>query len=314
MQSVNYENKVQEIIQTAFEYANALSYADANHFDFLVAQSNADNLLNIMEMLHIGERYKRRVSKSEIDKARTFQRYWKENPLVNTDFQPYHHVTHTQSVCLNALEGYLYGLINGGLFDLSVVESSEDFAQTVFKSLQALMLAAMYHDAGHRYGAVADSENIITAKRCYSSSLEVSEAFSDGRVRELISSTQFPHSEDLDALGCVDEEKGVPYRQLALILRDADMMGSYEQDKETLETLFVGLFLETKLKTPDLTVAQFNINQKNFCANMVKWNTTWAKEKAKIMDWDNCHLEVAKVVNVNNPKLKALAESGVITL
>ena len=301
-----YTNKITDFIKEVFSNLTVVNVG-RNDFDFQVAEHNLEHLPKLMELLDVGTRYGWRMSKSSVNLTATLERFWAQSPLSEVEFEPYHHVTHTQSVCANAIEGFLYEFINGDLSD-SISE-----AESVFKSLQALVIAALYHDAGHTLGQMDDSVNITRAVAIYLDSKDT-EGERDARAELLIRATQFPHSEDLDALGCTDcRETGIPYRQLALILRDADMMGSYTKDTKTLETLFVGLFLESKLKFPDLTVDQFNTNQKNFHANMVKWNTTWAKEKAKAMSWDKRHLEVAKVVNVNNPKLKALADGGVIT-
>ena len=302
-----YSDKITGFIKEVFSNLTVVAVG-RNDFDFQVAEHNLEHLPKLMELLDLDGRYSRRAPKANIDLCVVLNRFWSQSPLSEVEFEPYHHVTHTQSVCANAIEGFLYEFINGDLSDSTIS------AESVFKSLQVLVIAALYHDAGHSLGAETDTENVKRAITFYLGS-KGSEGEHDACAELLIAATEFPHSEDLDALGCTDcKETGIPYRQLALILRDADMMGSYTKDTKTLETLFVGLFLESKLKLPDLTVDQFNTNQKNFCANMVKWNTTWAKEKAKVMGWDNRHLEVAKVVNVNNPKLKALAQSGVITL
>lgn len=320
MQLNHYSYRLREflscVIRTFTPPYNSPSLRDVT-LNFNLAQFCHGQFSEVLFPLDLASQYVNRFIKMGEEKADVLRDHHTTAPLLaGCNFDPYHYRAHTENICLNSLEGFLY-IKQQALCKATSGLDHGELAKGLFLQLRALLLAALYHDAGHSYGLLADRRNVVIAASIYQDDryTSVEQIHKDyDIVAHLILSTEFPHDEDTAGL---HGSEGISYesvKELALILRDADMMGSYVQDETKLAEIFVGLFLESKLKYPDLTLEQFHENQNNFSATMVKWNTDWAKEKAQVMGWDTRHLAVAKVVTRDNPVIKSLVDCGAITV
>lgn len=192
-----------------------------------------------------------------------------QQPRLRDDTGPvYHGQTHTFQVALNCYEGGLYSGVSN-------------------KELRTLMVAGLFHDARHTRGIHGDMVNIDNALRCLHAAHALAPEHQRLKPEEyeeakgLIRLTEFPYKakKTTSALG--------------RILRDADMMGLYTSDTDTLTDLFLGLFAEGRtswdhrnryLDSVEPTLANFAAQQKSF-GSLLEWNTSWGKIKAFKRNW-----------------------------
>ena len=320
MQTNHYHTRLREFLTCGVGSAPPYnSPALRTHtLKFNMAQFCHGQFPEVLFPIDLTMHYVNRFIKMGEEKADVLKDHYATAPLLaGCAFDPYHYRAHTENICLNALEGFLFAKQQELDKAISSLEHRE-LAKDLFMQLRALLLAAMYHDAGHTYGLLADGRNVAIAASIYQDAKHSSgdkEHDDYDFVPGLILSTEFPHDQTLTRLqDLCQPQQYETAKELALILRDADMMGGYVQVETKLAEIFVGLFLESKLKHPDLTIEQFHENQKTFQNTMVKWNTDWAKDKAKVMQWDTRHLAVAKVVTKDNPTIKSLVDNAIITI
>lgn len=217
---------------------------------------------------------------------------------------PYHHRRHTHNMVLNCVEGW---------FKCNPGKDLDTHTRNL--GLTSLMLGALYHDAEHSLGFTSDAENIERAIKVldgvndhvrYKTQPEVLDF-----AKALIHGTKWPHT-PLDITDVMDPVARFAV-ELTHIIRDADMMAGYVTRKGALEKIFVGLFLELKLKNPSMTVEEFIVGQKNFHQKVVNWNTKWAKVKAVKHEWVSKSDAVAQALR-GSDVLKGLARREIITL
>lgn len=172
----------------------------------------------------------------------------------------YHNKVHSQAVALNCYEAiYSTNLL---------MEKDEQ---------RALLLAALYHDAKHPRAWEKDWINITYAMEALQDAhnkvkYQVSPKILNKAIR-LINYTEYPY---------VVVSKHIK-DQSALILRDADLMMSYEPDEVCLD-LYVGLFNEFNqgkyfLGEVSMAFETFIENNTKFLQK-IEWNTRWARNKA----------------------------------
>lgn len=178
------------------------------------------------------------------------------------DSQVYHNQIHSHAVALNCYEA---------MYSTELPFSKED--------KQALMIAALYHDAWHTKGHSTDSDNIV---RAYGA-LKVA----DGQIQKkvspgvfnkaiaLIKLTQYPYTKNTES---------VPAR----ILRDADLMMAYEEDRIATD-LLCGLFNESNVarKRDLLPEAKFKdfVESNTLFLQKIQWQTRWARNKALLLNF-----------------------------
>lgn len=182
---------------------------------------------------------------------------------MNPDQEPiasYHNKLHMKAVALNCYEA---------MHSTLTVFSKED--------KQALMVAALYHDQKHTRIAGHDSVNIGMALKA----LDDAHGSVDYKIptkayvkaQKLIQHTEYPYV--VTSANIRDP--------LSLIIRDADLMMSYEQDDVALE-LHMGLLNELNQKRQyanqsELSIVDFIEGNTKFLQK-VEWNTRWARNKA----------------------------------
>lgn len=142
---------------------------------------------------------------------------------------------------------------------------------------RALMLAALYHDANHLRIVEDDKRNIAIAIQTLQEANEFARHPVDHKTLEnaikLIRYTTYPH---------ISSSARIRNRS-ALVIRDADLMTSYEPQDRMVE-LIVGLYNEINDrrnyngKAP-LTLDTF-LDMNNTLLGKIQWNTRWAKNKA----------------------------------
>jgi hypothetical protein len=167
--------------------------------------------------------------------------------------QIYHNKLHSYQVALNCFEGGLY-------------------CKIPTSQLKVLLVAALYHDADHSYGATADSVNITNAIRALeedNKSLPVKKQLYQEELEiafKIIRKTHFPYK---DKAGDND---------LFKIIRDADLMSVLTEDKEWRLQLVKGLFNESNGFSDKNGLILFKEKQEAFVSKIV-WNTPWARIK-----------------------------------
>lgn len=182
---------------------------------------------------------------------------------MNPDQEPiasYHNKLHMKAVALNCYEA----------MHSTLTEFSKE-------DKQALMVAALYHDQKHTRIAGHDSVNIGIALKALddvhgSVNYKIpTKAYV--KAQKLIRHTEYPY---VVASNHISDP-------LSLIIRDADLMMSYEQDDVALE-LHMGLFNELNQKRQyanqsELSIVDFIEGNTKFLQK-VEWNTRWARNKA----------------------------------
>jgi RecG-like helicase len=172
----------------------------------------------------------------------------------------YHNKVHSQAVALNCYEAiYSTNLL---------MEKDEQ---------RALVLAALYHDAQHLRGEANDYVNVAYAVQALQDAhknvkYQVSPKILNKALR-LINYTEYPY---------VVMSKHIKDRS-ALVIRDADLMMSYEPDEVAID-LHIGLFNEFNQKRYFLGEAQMSfesfIENNTKFLQKIEWNTRWARNKA----------------------------------
>ena len=180
--------------------------------------------------------------------------------IATEQAKTYHNKLHMKAVALNCYEA----------MHSTLTEFSKE-------DKQALTVAALYHDANHTRIAGHDSVNIGMALKALddvhgSVNYKIpTKAYV--KAQKLIRHTEYPY---VVASSHISDP-------LSLIIRDADLMMSYEQDYVALE-LHMGLFNELNQKRQyanqsGLSIADFIEGNTKFLQK-VEWNTRWARNKA----------------------------------
>jgi hypothetical protein len=181
------------------------------------------------------------------------------NPL-SSDNRSYHNKLHSQAVSLNCYEA---------IHHTELPISKED--------KKAILLASLFHDANHSYGLLQDSANISNAITAFNNAHDCAKHQVTQEIikkaKKLIKYTQYPY---------VAMSRHITWH-CALVIRDADMMMAYEQDRVCAD-LHIGLFNEINNSRdhyfePIMKFNYFLENNEQFLQRIV-WNTRWAKKKA----------------------------------
>lgn len=158
-------------------------------------------------------------------------------PNVNA---PYHNFRHMMHITWSAYDAIKYY----GDFDK--------------RDARALLIAAMFHDYGHKGTAGNDFENIANAKESVRNHIMEKDKNLLPSIEELISATEFPYT-------TIGIARGVR------ILRDADMSPSF--DNVWIQEVLFGLSKESG-KDP----TSFLKEELTFISN-ITFNTDWAIKK-----------------------------------
>lgn len=213
-----------------------------------------DILPHIFEMLDLKEYYS---IFDEIDDS-----FYMSTAISQDDEETvcYHNKVHAQAVALNCYEAIHSTNLP--------IEKEEQ---------RALLLAALYHDANHLRGETNDCVNVAYAIQTLQDAhkhvkYQVSPKILNKALR-LINYTEYPY--------VVISKHIKDYS--ALVIRDADLMMSYEPDEVAID-LHVGLFNEFNQKRyfmgePQMTFDSFLENNTKFLQK-IEWNTRWARNKA----------------------------------
>lgn len=175
----------------------------------------------------------------------------------------YHHTLHAYVTALNCYEGAVHSRM--GTIQRSTIRN--------------LMLAGLFHDFQHSHGLDTDMVNIhraIEGVRWVNGTLKNQHLGEGdiGQVCALIGVTMYPHIGD-------------PKNVAQGIIRDADMMASYQRSPHALQELFVGLWREVNIAQTRkgealLTWDQFLEAQQKFAdVQFSQWYTDWGRRKSQ---------------------------------
>lgn len=188
--------------------------------------------------------------------------FYMASPISENDEEAlsYHNKVHSQAVALNCYEA---------IYSTNLMMDRDE--------RKALMLAALYHDAQHSQGEAKDFINITYATETLQDAhkhvkYRVSSKILNKAIR-LIGYTEYPYTV---------VSKNIRDKS-ALIIRDADLMMSYELDEVAID-LHVGLFNEINqgryfLSEPLMPFESF-IEKNTEFLQKIEWNTRWARNKA----------------------------------
>ena len=177
----------------------------------------------------------------------------------------YHNKLHMKAVALNCYEA-----MHNTLTEFSKADQ------------QALMVAALYHDAQHTRVAPTDSINIGMALKAldavHKTVVHKLPKLAYQKAVKLIRHTEYPYVVTSANIKC----------PLSLIIRDADLMMAYETDCLAVE-LYTGLFNELVEKRKhngesELTKEAFIEDNTKFLQK-AQWNTRWARNKALVYNF-----------------------------
>lgn len=193
------------------------------------------------------------------------------DPLLWAIEPSYHNPYHTKLVVLHALEG--------------AIQSGFD---PKGKQIRVLLVAALFHDAGHYQGEVAKAgQGYLYASN--PDDLNIDEALGEiykahyrlGRVsgKELLNEEEMLEARQLIRWTVYPRKPHSEPTLMGKILQDADLMTVYCHDSRVAGWLIKGLYEEFKKTKPELTYSEFDNQQLQF-ARKVVWNTRWANIKA----------------------------------
>lgn len=193
-------------------------------------------------------------------------------PVFNslTNDKIYHGRDHTELVILNCFEGALWEKLN-------------------HSQIRSLLVAAIFHDSKHSLGTQTDDNNIKTAIKHLKEKHEVIKGLvTDGIVnnKQTLSDTELKLATD-----CIRYTR-FPYIKYGRIpttedakplriIRDADLMNIYHNDKLVILDLYIGLYKES---FSHKSVPVFLTDCTNFL-NQIQWNSNWAKRKSFDLNW-----------------------------
>jgi len=231
----------------SFEYKNITSFDEATELDLKIY-----NAIKNRRLQSLGK-----VAVDVIIDRLNLELFYELLVSFNTSNNlPYHNFYHAECVFLNCYEGAL----------LSNLEEDE---------IRGLCVAALFHDFNHSGGNLTDDKNITEAIK----GLEIAQKYASSAHLGLnklsletainaIKITEYPY---------VKEPSTVPEQ----IIRDADLMQIYEEDRRTLLKQYLGLKAELELKSYKMTCVDFAGGIKHFY-NKIQWNTQWAINKAYV--------------------------------
>lgn len=186
----------------------------------------------------------------------------------NKSTAEYHNNYHAICVALNCCEGALHQKLSDS-------------------EVKTTVLAGIFHDFNHSGGTETDDKNIERAVRGLSSAYitQIPEQLS-GKTKTYLTSDEFTQTIQTLAVTKYPYEKS-PVTIMQMIIRDADLMQPYEQDKLVLKKQYVGLHTEIERTYPmKFTEQEFANGQQAWLDQNVKWHSTWAKNKAVLLNWN----------------------------
>lgn len=231
--------------------AHEIDSVISEHIKANTLSHRKDMLLHIFEILAI---------KSYFEQFEIIEETFHVRELNAAD--AYHNKVHSCAVALNCYEG---------IYSTELPFSKEE--------KQALMIAALYHDARHTRGDSTDTVNIMRACEALRSAHKQIQKKASAEVINkaiaLIKLTQFPYTKNTES-------------PLARILRDADLMMAYEQDHIAV-SLHRGLFNEfNKTCTRDSLPGQhfeYFVDSNTLFLQKIQWQTRWARNKALLLNY-----------------------------
>lgn len=139
------------------------------------------------------------------------------------------------------------------------------------KSIQSLVLAAMFHDFNHSGGIVSDEINIANAVRALN--IAAYDCFTDKDVvvtaAELIAVTEFPFVHKPETI----EQK---------IIRDADILQGCTEHFQ--KTIYIDLYMELLVKNPGMTLIEFRLGQQKFLEGAEMFTEEGELEKQEFLN------------------------------
>ena len=151
-----------------------------------------------------------------------------------SNYAPYHNLNHLLTV-------------------LKYVDYIADGEEVYYDQMDALHLAALFHDFNHSAGKLSDDKNIVVAKKAFVDFAYLQNLEKDliVEVCSLIDATQFPYT--IANSNTTKSQK---------IIRDADMMQQFESNWISQTTL--GLASEN-----DVDIKKFIIGQRHFLESII---------------------------------------------
>ncbi len=163
-------------------------------------------------------------------------------PNVNNPYHNFRHLLHVTWEAHNALLFY---------------KNHSDY-KIFKKAARALLIAALFHDYGHKGVMGGDHENIVTAINAVRKFILDEDKNLLSGIEKLIAATEYP---------LIDCDLSMPVQ----IIRDADMSQAFSDT--WMQQMVFGLAREYKISATD-----FLKQQLIFIPN-IKFYTEWAKEK-----------------------------------
>lgn len=303
-----YVERMQAIAQKVDTELFPNTKPSKNGAAFNLADQDPAALAAFFELLDLGEHYHQVTADIPADNQMVLKTEYADNPLAACPIPLYHGITRMQNVCLNALEGLLFDYGKWNKDAKYRLECGPGKEVDMFLTLRALMLAALYRGVGHSLGASNDDANVIRAISIYQQ--EAARVKSPHRdlpiISHLIAATKQPLLSPNVFRGSMIEDS--VFQKLGPILRDASAMSVYLSDNEQLADLYIGMFLETKLRLPHLKISQFSFEEGR------GWVTDWAMVKDQELQWGDRHRALYCSVNEKHPLLADLASRGIISL
>ena len=224
-----------------------------------------------------------------IDSGDLFNHIYQEFLIQHNRNQKYHDWYHICCVISNLCEGIEFNIENNILLEGTQCQ------------LNAVLIAAAFHDIGHRGLLVPDSVNIsksvIIAEEFISKhSLRKDPNLDESFLYACIQSTQYPSSKDPDC-------------ELHAILRDADLLQILEIT--WFKDIYIHMYEEFLDQNPDLKFKQFCINEKNFMMNAKFFSQWWSqciKEKFYniVLGRVDSVLSAVELLESNRPLVKVI--------
>lgn len=214
-----------------------------------------------------------------------YYQYRLQLPVPNAfNDELYHGRDHTELVILNCYEGALW----------------EKLSHTAIRSL---LVAAIFHDSKHSLGRETDDVNIRNAIDHLKMRHEVLTGIVTGGMidrKQILSEQEFKLATDCIRYTRYPYIKNghIPPTEEAKplkIIRDADLMNIYCDDKSIILNLYIGLHNESFMhkRASDFIQDCFNF------LNLVQWKSNWAKRKAFDLNWPKKVKETISHLTIN---------------
>lgn len=203
----------------------------------------------------------------------------------NESTAEYHNNYHATCVALNCYEGACY----------------EGLSESQTKTT---VLAGIFHDFNHSGGTLTDDKNIERAV------FGLSNAYTEEVIRGLGIASTLPKNQYLTENEFTETIQTLvvtkypyektPTTKMQQIIRDADLMQPYEDNPVTLKLQYVGLHTEIERAFPmKFTAEEFAAGQLAWLDDHVVWYSSWAKEKAKVRNWNAVKQRLFDTINGN---------------